>query len=117
MTILVFICGFFPLKPWWKKRKVYKSNKWKAVEYKEGEFLAYEGPFDELVQGKDIAYIEEKMGPVLKKAGLKIYLADIDDPSGIESVEYQQVFLTNKKTWYRQIISKRELTLMVKEIN
>jgi hypothetical protein len=99
-----------------KKRKVYKSNKWKAVEYnKEGEFLAYEGPFDELTEGKDTGYNKEKMVPVLEKAGLRLYLENINDTSRCENKKYQQVFLTNKKTWYKQITSKKELTLMAKE--
>jgi|ETNvirnome_2_300_1030623.scaffolds.fasta_scaffold00089_14 hypothetical protein len=61
------------------------------------------------------SYSERKMKEILENAGFKIYLACIDNVPRVENKGYQQVFLTDKKKWYKEIIWKGELVLMAKK--
>ena len=91
-------------------------GKIKALEYfKKGKFLGYDGDFRSLELKEPENYNERKMKEILENAGFKIYLACIDNVPRAENKGYQQVFLTDKKKWYKEIIWKGELVLMAKK--
>lgn len=95
-------------------------GKIKALEYFEkGKFLAFLSNDQQFsLEFKSHAnYDERKMKGILENAGFKIYLACIDDISGIENKGYQQVFLTDKKKWYKEIIWKGQNVVMAKKEN
>tara|TARA_R100001594_G_C3945284_1_gene241668 strand:+ start:80 stop:373 length:294 start_codon:yes stop_codon:yes gene_type:complete len=95
-------------------------GKIKALEYFEkGKFLAFLSNDQQfsLECNPHINYDERKMKGILENAGFKIYLACIDNISGIENKGYQQVFLTDKKKWYKEIIWKGQHVVMAKKEN
>lgn len=93
-------------------------GKIKELEYFEKDkflaFLSHDQQFS-LECKSHASYSERKMKEILENAGFKIYLARIDNVPRAENKGYQQVFLTDKKKWYKEIIWKGELVLMAKK--